>query len=230
MMNQYFEGAVSGCIHETDGTVAKYLGDAILAFWNAPDTQHDHALRACQAALLFRRQQDTSATYKGRTLVTRIGIHTGVANVGNFGSTQRVDYTCLGENVNLASRLEGLNKYLGTLTLLSGDTLARFQGKVRTRRVGRFRMKGFQKPVEVHELLDEPTGAEDADPAWQQTFEEALQCLVRKDWAGAEQGFRQTLDRKANDGPSRYYLGQLPQLRSKALPKDWQGEIELDEK
>ena len=104
-MNKYFQQAVSNCIHPTDGTVVKYIGDAIFAFWNAPEAQVDHALRACRAALSF--QDLPVQEMNGRPLITRIGLHTGVANVGNFGSTERVDYTALGENINLAARMEG---------------------------------------------------------------------------------------------------------------------------
>ena len=228
MMNQYFEGAVSGCIHETDGTVGKYIGDAILAFWNAPDKQQDHALRACQAALLFRAQEAQAGDWKGKKLRTRIGIHTGTANVGNFGSTQRVDYTVLGENVNLASRLEGLNKYLGTSTVISGDTREAIQGRIVTRHVGRFRLKGFRKPVEVHELIGD-SRTEEAHP-WREAFDQALKPFLAKDWGAAEKAFAEVLKLKPKDGPTQYYLEQIALLRSQNLPPEWQGEIELQEK
>ena len=119
MMNEYFQTAVDDCVHATDGTVVKYIGDAIFAFWNAPEPQPDHAVRACEAALRFRKL--SSQELRGKKLITRIGLHTGVANVGNFGSETRVDYTAIGESINLASRMEGLNKYLGTSVLITGD-------------------------------------------------------------------------------------------------------------
>src|SRR5262249_13212351 len=106
MMNEYFQGAVGSCIHKTDGTVVKYIGDAIFALGTAPEQHPNHAALACEAALLFRELSQKPVS--GRLLRTRIGLHTGVANVGNFGSEDRVDYTAIGESVNLASRMEGL--------------------------------------------------------------------------------------------------------------------------
>jgi adenylate cyclase len=165
-MNSYFQTAVAQCIHHTDGTIVKYIGDAIFAFWNAPDPQSDHALRACEAALRFRDQPPQYMN--GQQLVTRIGLHTGVANVGNFGSTARVDYTALGENINLASRMEGLNKYLGTDILITGDTQAGASENITARFAGHFRLKGFEKAVEVYELLGSRERAE-ATQAWRET-------------------------------------------------------------
>src|ERR1041385_9176212 len=94
MMNEYFQGAVGKCIPPTDGTVVKYIGDAIFAFWNAPEPQNDHAVRACEAALRFREQG--KQPIHGKTLATRLGLLTGLANVGNFGSENRIDYTAVG--------------------------------------------------------------------------------------------------------------------------------------
>src|SRR5258706_9022091 len=131
VMNNYFGTAVSQCIHATDGTVVKYLGDSIFAFWNAPDLQTDHELRACEAALRFR---DLPAQQiNGQPLETRLGLHAGVANVGNFGSPDRGDYTAVGESINLASRMEGLNKYLGTKILITAETHQGIAGRLHTR-------------------------------------------------------------------------------------------------
>jgi len=122
----------------------KYIGDAIFAFWNAPEVQSDHSYRACEAALKFRDQP--AQFMNSKELITRIGLHTGVANVGNFGSMTRVDYTALGENINLASRMEGLNKYLGTRVLITGDTQKVAGPKIITRYLGLFRLKDLKRP------------------------------------------------------------------------------------
>ena len=227
LMNEYFEVAVAQCIHRTDGTVVKYIGDAIFAFWNAPDLQPDHALRACEAVLHFR---DVGVhEVRGLKLHTRIGLHTGVANVGNFGSVERVDYTALGENVNLASRLEGLNKHLGTSYLLSGATLAGVGDQLVTRAVGRFRLKGFEAAVEVHELVGWPAEVE-TSRAWREVFAAALAAFQRADFNSAIEGFQRTLELHPGDGPSNFYLDRITELAAQPLPAGWKGEVQLKEK
>jgi adenylate cyclase len=227
LMNSYFEAAVSRCIHRTDGTVVKYIGDAIFALWNAPEPQEDHARRACEAALHFR---DLGAqSINGIALRTRIGLHSGVANVGNFGSTERVDYTALGENVNLASRIEGLNKFLRTTCLMTGETRGAMGDHLVTRRLGRFRLKGFEKAVEVHELVGWPT-ERTASTAWRSTFEKALKAYEQGDFATAGAGFRETIQLRLDDGPSTFYLHHMKRLEDQTLPTDWSGELELTEK
>jgi adenylate cyclase len=226
MMNEYFQGAVGGCIHPTDGTVVKYIGDAIFAFWNAPDPQNDHAVRACDAALRFREQ--SKLPVRGKTLVTRIGIHTGVANVGNFGSETRVDYTAIGENINLASRMEGLNKYLGTEVLITGDVKNEIGDRFITRYLGKFQLKGFEKSVEVHELVaDRRSGSM---PAWQPHFDEAVRLFQQRDFDGATAIFERVLASAAEENTTKFYLKHLKEVREQPLPDNWSGEVELKEK
>ena len=227
MMNQYFEDAVSKCIHKTDGTVVKYIGDAIFAFWNAPEPQDDHAVRACEAVLHFRK--DGSHNIDGKELRTRIGLHSGLANVGNFGSAERVDYTALGENVNLASRLEGLNKYLGTMCLMSGDTKQLIGDHLITRFAGRFRLKGFEKAVDVHELVGWTAEEAESKP-WREAYADALAAFQRGDFDSAENGFRRTIELHPADGPSEFHLARIAELRRSKLSPTWNGEIELKEK
>jgi adenylate cyclase len=206
LMNAYFQAAVGSCIHPNDGTVSKFMGDAIFAFWNAPDQQVDHALRACRAALSFRELN--ARPLNGRILRTRIGLHTGVANVGNFGSEQKIDYTALGENVNLASRLEGLNKFLGTECLVSAHTKAEVGDRLVTRGVGNFRLKGFEGLVSVHELVGGPE-QEEKTRVWRKAFAEALKNYEERRAELATIGFRQVLQLKPDDGPSIFYLKQI---------------------
>lgn len=226
-MNQYFQKAVGDCIFATDGTVVKYIGDAIFAFWNAPEQQDDHSYRACEAALRFR---DLPPQYmNNQELITRIGLHTGVANVGNFGSMTRVDYTALGENINLASRMEGLNKYLGTRALITEDTQRVAGPNIITRYLGLFRLKGFEKAVGVYELsgrLEQEAESREL----RERFAKALEVFATKDFDAAEAAFKRVLEISPKDGPSAFYLEQIEELRAEELPADWKGEITLKDK
>ncbi|HTD65360.1 MAG TPA: adenylate/guanylate cyclase domain-containing protein [Candidatus Limnocylindria bacterium] len=226
MMNEYFQGAVGTCIHATDGTVVKYIGDAIFAFWNAPDPQDDHAVRACEAALRFRELSKKPVA--GRQLITRIGLHTGVANVGNFGSQTRVDYTAIGENINLASRMEGLNKYLGTDVLITGDVKKEIGDRFVTRYLGRFQLKGFEKSVEVYELV----GLRESSiaPQWHGEFAEALRLFQQRDFSAAGMAFERVLESADTDYTTKFYVKHLAEVRDQALPENWNGEVELKEK
>ena len=227
LMNAYFQSSVDDCIHFTEGTIVKYIGDAIFAFWNAPDPQDDHPYRAADAALRFRDQDKHE--FNGKKVLTRIGLHTGEANVGNFGSTTRVDYTAFGENINLTSRMEGLNKYLGTRVLMTGDTYEGIGERLVTRYLGLFRLKGFEKAVHVHELVDRPENAEKTAEL-RRRFDQAREMFGKKDFAGAEAAFRRVLELAPQDGPSHFYLHHIEDLRSEELPPGWKGEITLKEK
>jgi len=227
LMNQYFHIAVSQCIHKTDGTVVKYIGDAVFAFWNAPELQADHEYRACEAALRFRDAGEQEID--GKRLHTRLGIHTGSARVGNFGSPERVDYTALGESVNLASRLEGLNKYLGTDCVISGETRKGLGERLISRPLGQFQLKGFEKPVEVHEIVGWPDQAEATLP-WRESFAQALSNYQQRNLEFAELGFRRTLELKPDDGPSKFYLAKLEELATQELPDQWVTHTILKEK
>ena len=226
-MNRYFQTAVTNCVHSTDGTVVKYIGDAIFAFWNAPEPQVDHAFRACAGALQFRGQE--AQFVNGHELITRIGLHTGLANVGNFGSDTRVDYTAISENINLASRMEGLNKYLGTIILITGETKEEVGEKVVTRYLGLFILKGFEKSVQVYELVGLPEAAAESQ-ALRDSFAEALKKFHARDLAGAKEGFLATMKIKPEDGPCKFYLEQLEELTAEELDADWKGEVKLKDK
>jgi adenylate cyclase len=227
MMNQYFETAVGQCVFPTDGTVVKFIGDAIFAIWNAPDPQPDHAWRACDAALRFRQQ--AVQEIKGRQLITRIGLHTGEANVGNFGSQKRFDYTAFGENINLAARMEGLNKYLGTLTLMTGETFRLAGDRFLTRPLGRLVLKGFEKAVEVHELVGKPEQrAEFAE--LHAAFAAALAEFHAGRLDAAQAAFEAIKARWTEDGPTKFYLKAIAEFREHPSDKPWTGEVELKEK
>lgn len=230
LMNNYFETTVGQCIHPAQGTVVKFIGDAIFAIWNAPEPQVNHKELACRGALLLR---DSTSAFKfdkpGLEVRTRIGLHSGPANVGNFGSSTRIDYTALGENINLASRMEGLNKYLGTDVLITEEIYSGVKEKFITRFAGRFQLKGFEKVVGVHELLGSTEQAEASRP-WREAYAAALQSFEKKDFEAAERGFHCVLELRPNDGPAKFFLKHLKALHANPPEGEWEGTIELAEK
>ncbi len=175
LLNDYLTDMTDIILAE-NGTLDKYEGDAIIAFWNAPTEQPDHALRACRAAtacqqrLAARREEFRARS--GHELRMRIGLHTGEVVVGNMGSRQRFDYTVLGDAANLAARLEGANKAFGTETMISEATRAACGDALLARPVGAAQVVGRRAAVEIHELL----GLADAPrPAWLDSWLEALE-------------------------------------------------------
>jgi adenylate cyclase len=175
LLNAYLS-AMTDVVLAEGGTLDKYEGDAIVAFWNAPLDQPDHAARACRAAVRCQRElarkQELWRLHAGRDLAMRVGLHTGPVVVGNMGSRQRFDYTILGDAANLASRLEGANKLFGTGILASEQTVRAAGGAVLARELGRVVVKGRREPVDVHELGG--LAGDDEPPSWA-PYREALE-------------------------------------------------------
>jgi len=229
LLNKYYETAI-GCIYETDGTVMDLIGDAMFAIWNAPQEQPDHRERACRAALLLQKKLIAfDQAERDLPLQTRVGLHTGEVCVGNIGSPTRFDYAAIGDNVNVASRLEGLNKYLGTTMLATREIQVVVENCLVCRLVGYFKFKGLFKPIEVHELIGPKEREEETKP-WREAFAEGIRLFQRKNFNAAELEFNRTLQLRANDGPARFYLERINELGSKQLPDDWKGEIDLSAK
>lgn len=232
LMNSYFETTVGECIHPAQGTVIKFIGDAIFAIWNAPEVQSNHQELACRGALALR---DSSSKFnfgkgmEGLEIRTRIGLHCGVANVGNFGSSTRIDYTALGENINLAARMEGLNKYLGTDVLVTGEVHKAVEGKFISRFCGDFRLKGFEKAVAVYDLLALPDQAEPSR-IWREAYAEALKRFQQKHLDEAEAAFQGVIQLRGKDGPSQFLIKHIHDLREHPPEGDWTGIVELKEK
>lgn len=155
LLNEYFE-AISLSIGDHQGTVDKFIGDSVMAFWNAPDTVVNHPEQACLSAhqILERiRAINAKRSAAGQVgLNIRIGVHTGIAMVGNVGHEGRLSYTAMGDAVNMASRLEGLNKKYGSNILISGTTAERLGTNFKTKLIDNVVLKGKTKPVAVFEL------------------------------------------------------------------------------
>jgi adenylate cyclase len=154
--SRYFS-ALTDAFFAEDGTVDKFIGDAVMVFWNAPNSQPDHVERACRAALTAKAAgEKLNSQFKAEGLkpfFTRFGIHVGDAVVGNLGSSERMNYTALGNTVNLASRLEGLNKQFGTAILVSEDVYLRVQHRFQFKALEAVVAKGMTRETRVFELV-----------------------------------------------------------------------------
>jgi len=212
---------------ENKGTLIKYIGDAVLAVWGAPLPDPDHMYKATLAA--WRMHEASEKEVLGHKLVTRVGVNTGEVLAGNLGSAIRFDYTVIGDAVNFASRLEALNKYLGTHILVSETTAKGLNGRFATRRLGDFRVVGKEQAVGIHELLG-PAPLPEALP-WLEPFAAGVAVFCRGDLDAAERQFREVEEvRGGHDGPSAFYLKTIADLRTDGLPEGWTGAIELTSK
>ncbi|HEV2694202.1 MAG TPA: adenylate/guanylate cyclase domain-containing protein, partial [Verrucomicrobiae bacterium] len=229
LLNAYYETTIR-CIHQTDGTIVDIIGDAIFAIWNAPEVQPDHQERMLNAAMMFQKNvTQFNGKQGGLALQTRVGLHTGEVVVGNVGSTEHFDYAAIGENVNLASRLEGLNKQLDTNVLMTRAAIPPAKGDWLLRPAGFFQFKGMESFVEVVELVVNAGTAEETR-AWREAFATALAEFGKKNFDAAEAGFMRTLELRPGDGPAKFYLKQIADLRTHPLPEDWNGGVSLKEK
>ncbi|MRR14838.1 MAG: adenylate/guanylate cyclase domain-containing protein [Deltaproteobacteria bacterium] len=221
LLNVYLT-AMTDIIHEEGGTVDKYEGDAIIAFWNAPIEQPDHAARCVRAVL---RCQEKLADMRpslreklGKDLKMRIGVNTGFAVVGNMGSHSRFDYTMIGDAVNLAARLEGINKQFGTYSLISQSTMEHMAGVFPVREVSRVAVVGRREPVVVYEPLP-PQAVDAAGQRRMKDFAAALALFYAGDFLRAKAGFSELAD---DDPVARAYVAKCDDLLAHP-PENWQG-------
>jgi adenylate cyclase len=225
MLNEYFTEMVD-VIFENGGILDKYIGDAIMALFGAPfagPSDADNALAAanqmlrCLADLNARRAQDGKPP-----LEVGLGISTGDVIVGNIGSSKRMEYTVIGDNVNLASRLEGANKFYGTRILFSQFTRDRLTRPSLTREIDLIRVKGKDFPVAVHESLDHCSG----DPRIGEmlgAYGKGLAAYRGREWSEAERAFRLAAEAMPGDGPSSMYINRCQQFAKSPPPADWDG-------
>ena len=230
LLNDYFSVA-TGHVFDTGGTLIKYIGDAIFAVWGAPLRMEDHATPACRAAIGMAGLRKSLGDRPAGRLQTRVGVHTGPMLVGNLGSSQRFDYTAIGDTVNLASRIEGVNKLLGTCVLASGETISATDGSLVHRLVGRVQVVGRARPVEVYELLGTAGAATTPDAQGIERFARAFDAYLAFRFREAAEGFAEV--RRlcgGRDGPSEFYLGVIAELEAAPPPAGWDGVIRLTSK
>lgn len=224
LLNEYLS-AMTEIILEEEGTVDKFEGDAIMALWGAPLDQGDQAVRACRAALLQRAAlADLNRHFAGMKLpplAMRIGLNTGEAIVGNLGSAKRFDYTVIGDTVNLASRLEGLNKFYKTAIMASEETAAECGETVAFRELDLVAVKGREQPVRVFEVVALKQDLTPELTARNREFAQALELYRQGDFPAAEAGFTALLEKFPEDGPAETFLGRCRRFKDDpTLPQD----------
>jgi class 3 adenylate cyclase/glutaredoxin len=235
LLNSYLSG-LSDIILEQKGTIDKYEGDTIMAFFGAPLDLPDHALRACTAAVLMKSKEQEINKYileKGLSpvpLFTRIGINTGDMVAGNMGSERMMNYTIMGNAVNLASRLEGVNKTYGSRILVGEETVKAAGSGLVIRRLDRVQVVGLTAPVQIYELLDIASAAGGETLEMVGLFNAAREIFENRDWAGAEAAFGEVLKRDAGDGPAALFRDRAAAFKRKSPDADWDGVLKLSEK
>jgi len=225
LMNVYLD-AMTRRLFETEGTLDKYIGDAVMAFWGAPLAQADHAERACRAALMM---QDEIATFGLRHpdlpgaegLRMGVGIHTAEVVVGNMGSDLRFDYTLVGDGVNLCARLESLTKVYGVGILASAELARILPDSFLLREIDEIRVKGRRGAGVIHEVMGERVAAGD-EFAWLEAYAQGLAHYRAGHWSEARSAFAQVIATRGEDGPSSALIARMESLG--AVPPDgWAG-------
>ncbi len=226
-LNEYLT-AMTEIVFKHGGTLDKYIGDAVIAFWGAPIELEDHAYRACQAAVeMTKKLDELHVKWKKENkpiLNFRIGINSGEMIVGNVGGNERFDYTVIGDNVNLASRLESANKMYRTKILLSEYTYELVREKVFARELDLIVVKGKTMPVKIFELLSDKI---DDLPDQRKTLVDLYCAGIAKyrsrEWSAAAQLFEKALLAAPSDFPSKMYLERSRSFEVEPPPDDWDG-------
>ncbi|MBD3157023.1 CHASE2 domain-containing protein, partial [Candidatus Peregrinibacteria bacterium] len=226
LVNDYL-GAMTDIVLQYHGTLDKYVGDAIVAYFGAPLKQNDHAHRACSVALAMREKLPTlheKWQREGKPLIDfRIGINTGEAIVGNVGSEKRFDYTIMGDEVNLGSRLEGANKRYGTRIMVSEQTYAMVQDEFIFRPIDIIKVKGKNKAIEVFELVAHTDRLSETGEKLLTQYNNAISLYRNREFKKAYEAFKKALEIHPDDEPSKLYVQRSDILSNYPPPENWDG-------
>jgi adenylate cyclase len=227
VLNEFTEAIIAH-----GGVVDKYMGDAVMAFWGAPVTGEKDEANACLCALESIGSLDkVSRTFKEEGLPgisARVGIHTGDAIAGNLGSDRLFDYTVVGDPVNLASRIEGVNKIFGTSVIATENTIKRTHEAFLVRELGNVEVKGKTKPVKIFEVVSEASKTSGSVEESVLSFNKGLALYHERKWQEALKVFGEILDKSPSDGPSRFYWNRC--MRLLEAPEEGWEVVRLTEK
>jgi len=228
LMNDYYE-VIFKEIKAHKGLILQVVGDSVLSIWSAPEPDDRLKGAARKAAVAIQKAVRQFNATSAHPLPTRIGIHAGKILLGNIGAIDHFEYRPVGDIVNTASRLEGLNKYLGTRVLTSKEALGKENGNI-TRPMGKFVFKGKSQPVQVFEIHRDHTLSSQLQAETHRLFTSALHAFWEQRWNDADQLFSNVLEIDDTDGPSHFYRKLCIELRQVPPNKDWNGAVHLKSK
>ncbi len=232
-LNEYLS-EMSNLILAQGGTIDKYIGDAIMAFYGAPQPFEDHALRCVYAAIDMKKRlgelQEKWRTEGKEIIRARMGMNTGEAVVGNMGSANRLDYTVMGDSVNLASRLEGANKYYGTNAMISGSTYEIVKDHVECRKLDIIRVVGKDKPIPIYELMSRKGTLPAEIYEMLEQYNKGLDYFTNRDWKESLAYFKKAVKIIKDDGPSLTYIGRCEEFIKKPPSRNWDGVYKMTSK
>jgi adenylate cyclase len=223
LLSRYFD-AVSAAVQANGGTIDKFIGDAVMAFWGAPAPNPDHAVDCCRAALAcLKAIRDLDlADEDGRRVEIRIGLNSGDMLVGNIGSEVRLNYTVIGDAVNVASRLESTNKDYGSRIIIGPETRRLAGERILVRELDRLAVYGRTSGLQIYELLD-MTDASIELPAWVANYEAGLAAYRARDFANAMTAFEKTKILRDGDLASELMIERCKQAVLSPGDEDWDG-------
>jgi class 3 adenylate cyclase len=230
---RYFDGMTRSIV-EHRGTVDKYIGDSIMAFWGAPHPLPDQAARACLAAIKCRDHTRALAEQQRREgklpMVTRFGLNSGPALIGNIGYEARLNYTAVGDMVNAASRLEGLNKFYGTEILISETTWQLARHAVEARFIDVVAVRGKSVPIRIFELICARGDLTPAQAALLRDYERGMDLYLRREFTSAIEAFESVRASHPDDLATSIVLERSRALLETPPPSGWQGAFVMEQK
>lgn len=232
LLNEYLTEMTSIIIKD-QGLVDKYMGDAIMAFWGAPLDQPYHAEMACSSSLeMMDKLRKLQRKWKNEGLPSfdiGIGLNSGDAIVGNMGSSTRFDYTAMGDNVNLASRMEGLNKLYRTNIIITENTHKIIKDKFEVRKLDAVKVKGKKKPILIYELLSRKDKLSEKQHEFVRLYEDGLELYFKKKWKPAIKSFQGAL-KLIDDNASQVFIKRCQEFLKNLPPNHWDGVWEMETK
>ena len=242
-LSEYFE-EMSNILHLNHATIDKFIGDAIMAFWGAPDFDDNKNVHACRAALMCQQKLLKLNKYwklQGKPeFKTRIGIHSGTTMVGNVGSSERMNYTALGDSVNTAARLEGVNKMYGTCIIISEEVLHKLDSEFITRPVDVVTVKGKKQGIRIFELIGIENDTyippvSEHHKQFAHLFTEAFDMFLSRRWKNAKSAFESLEQQNKTtfnipDALAQMYINRCKAFIKSPPPDDWDGASHLTEK